>query len=149
MVPFCKTTGGKGLHVVAPLAHEDGLEWPEAKAFAQAVCRQLADEQPDRYVLNMSKSQRNGRIFLDYLRNDRMSTAVAPLSPRARPGAPVSFPLTWSQVKKGLDPKRYTLRTAPALLAETTAWRDYDASARPLSEASAALQKFTHVAGKR
>jgi bifunctional non-homologous end joining protein LigD len=136
---FCKTTGGKGLHVVTPLAHEDGLEWPEAKAFAQAVCRQLADEQPDRYVLNMSKSQRNGRIFLDYLRNDRMSTAVAPLSPRARPGAPVSFPLTWSQVKKGLDPKRYTLRTAPALLAETTAWRDYDQSARPLREAGRRL----------
>jgi bifunctional non-homologous end joining protein LigD len=139
LVAFCKTTGGKGLHVVTPLAPEDDLEWPEAKAFAQGVCRQLADEQPDRYVLNMSKNQRNGRIFLDYLRNDRMSTAVAPLSPRARPGAPVSFPLTWSQVKKGLDPKRYTLRTAPALLAETTAWRDYDASARPLRAASKRL----------
>ncbi len=141
LVSFCKTTGGKGLHVVTPLAPEDDLEWPEAKAFAQAVCRQLADEQPDRYVLNMSKSQRNGRIFLDYLRNDRMSTAVAPLSPRARPGAPVSFPLTWSQVKKGMvDPKRYTLRTAPALLAETTAWRDYDQSARPLRKASKRLK---------
>ena len=139
LVSFCKTTGGKGLHVVAPLAPEDGLEWPEAKAFAQAVCRQLADAQPDRYVLNMSKSQRNGRIFLDYLRNDRMATAVAPLSPRARPGAPVSFPLTWSQVKTGLDPKRYTLRTAPALLAETAAWRDYDQSARPLRPASKRL----------
>jgi bifunctional non-homologous end joining protein LigD len=139
LVSFCKTTGGKGLHVVTPLAHEDGLEWPEAKAFAQTVCRRLADEQPGRYVLNMSKSQRNGRIFLDYLRNDRMSTAVAPLSPRARPGAPVSFPLTWSQVKKGLEPKRYTLRTAPALLVETTAWRDYDQSARPLRAASKRL----------
>ena len=139
LVAFCKTTGGKGLHVVTPLAPEEDLEWPEAKAFAQGVCRQLADEQPDRYLLNMSKSQRNGRIFLDYLRNDRMSTAVAPLSPRARPGAPVSFPLTWSQVKKGLDPKRYNLRTAPALLTETTAWRDYDASARPLRGASRRL----------
>jgi bifunctional non-homologous end joining protein LigD len=140
LVSFCKTTGGKGLHVVTPLAPEDDLEWPEAKAFAQGLCRQLADEQPDRYVLNMSKNQRNGRIFLDYLRNDRMSTAVAPLSPRARPGAPVSFPLTWSQVKKGLDPKRYTLRTAPALLRETTAWRDYDQSARPLRAASRRLK---------
>ena len=139
LVSFCKTTGGKGLHVVTPLAPEDDLEWPEAKAFAQTVCRQLADAQPDRYVLNMSKSQRNGRIFLDYLRNDRMATAVAPLSPRARPGAPVSFPLTWSQVKTGLDPKRYTLRTAPALLADTTAWRDYDPSARSLREASKRL----------
>ena len=142
LVSFCKTTGGKGLHVVTPLAQPKGreLNWPEAKAFAQAVCRQLADEQPDRYVLNMSKSQRNGRIFLDYLRNDRMSTAVAPLSPRARPGAPVSFPLTWSQVKKGLDPKRFTLRTAPALLGETAAWRDYDASARPMRDASRRLK---------
>ncbi len=126
--------------MVTPLAPEDDLEWPEAKAFAQAVCRQLADEQPDRYVLNMSKSQRNGRVFLDYLRNDRMSTAVAPLSPRARPGAPVSFPLTWSQVKKGLDPKRYNLRTAPGLLAQTTAWRDYDQSAKPLRPASKRLR---------
>src|ERR1700744_1203251 len=139
LVSFCKTTGGKGLHVVTPLVPEDDLEWPEAKGFAQAVCRQLADEQPDRYVLNMSKSQRNGRIFLDYLRNDRMSTAVAPLSPRARPGAPVSFPLNGSQVKKGLDPKRYTLRTTPALLAETTAWRDYFDSERSLKDAIARL----------
>ena len=137
LVSFCKTTGGKGLHVVTPLAEpkNDALNWPEAKAFAQGVCRQLADAQPDLYVLNMSKAQRKGRIFLDYLRNDRMSTAVAPLSPRARPGAPVSFPLTWSQVKKGLDPQRFNIRTAPALLAQTTAWRDYGASERSLRDA--------------
>ncbi|MEI9890712.1 MAG: DNA ligase D [Caulobacteraceae bacterium] len=141
LVSFCKTTGGKGLHVVTPLAQpKDGeLDWPEAKAFAQGVCRRLADDQPDRYVLSMSKAQRNGRIFLDYLRNDRMSTAVAPLSPRARPGAPVSFPLTWSQVKTGLEPKRFNLRTAPALLKETSAWRDYFTSERPLREAIARL----------
>jgi bifunctional non-homologous end joining protein LigD len=137
LVSFCKTTGGKGLHVVTPLAQpKDGkLTWPQAKAFAQAVCRRMADEAPDRYVLNMSKKLRNGRIFLDYLRNDRMSTAVAPLSPRARPGAPVSMPITWSQVRKGLDPKSFTIRTAPALIADSAAWRDYCDSERPLAPA--------------
>ena len=91
--------------------------------------------QPCRYLINMSKKQRAGRIFLDYLRNDRMSTAVAPLSPRARPGAPVSMPLNWSQVRGGLDPKRFTVRTAPSLLAKSKAWEDYCKAERPLHKA--------------
>jgi bifunctional non-homologous end joining protein LigD len=143
LVSFCKTTGGKGLHVVTPLAQPASgeLNWPEAKAFAQAVCRRMADADPDHYVLNMSKKERNGRIFLDYLRNDRMATAVAPLSPRARPRAPVSMPLTWAQVKKGLDPLRFTIRTAPALIADSPAWRDYCDSERPLGPAIERLGK--------
>ncbi len=141
LTAFCKTTGGKGLHVVTPLAQPKGgeLDWPTAKAFAQGVCRQMADADPERYLLNMSKKLRNGKIFLDYLRNDRMSTAVAPLSPRARPGAPVSMPLVWSQVKKGLDPKRFTVRTAPGLLAGNPAWKDYCESQRELGPAIAKL----------
>ena len=136
LVCFCKTTGGKGLHVVTPLAAEKTPpDWPAAKAFAQAVCKQMADEAPDRYLLNMSKQKRTGKIFLDYLRNDRMSTAVAPLSPRARPGATVSMPVTWAQVKPGLDPARYTLRTVPGLLAKSKAWAEYCDSERPLSAA--------------
>jgi bifunctional non-homologous end joining protein LigD len=142
LVAFCKTTGGKGLHVVTPLLNDKGkMDWPTAKTFAQDVCLAIAADQPDRYVVNMAKAKRVGRIFLDYLRNDRLSTAVAVLSPRARPGAPVSFPLTWSQVKPGLDPKRFTLRTAPALLNKTKAWADYCDSERPLGEAIARLKR--------
>jgi len=136
LVAFCKTTGGKGLHVVTPLKDGKGkMDWPTAKTFAQDVCLAIAADQPDRYVVNMAKAKRVGRIFLDYLRNDRLSTAVAPLSPRARPGAPVSFPLTWNQVKPGLDPKAYTLRTVPALLKKTKAWADYCDCEQPLAPA--------------
>ena len=145
MESFCKTTGGKGLHVVVPLLHgaRDKVSWKEAKAFAQGVCQWMADDDPERYLLNMSKKLRNGRIFLDYLRNDRMSTAVAPLSPRARAGATVSMPLTWAQVKSDLDPKRFTLRTVPGLLSRSKAWEGYDDAATSIK---AAIKK---LAGKR
>ena len=148
LVAFCKTTGGKGLHVVTPLAPQkrSKVRWPEAKAFAQAVCARMAEDSPDRYVLNMAKKQRTGRIFLDYLRNDRLSTAVAPLSPRLREGAPVSMPLRWPQVKSGLDPTRYTLRTAPALIAKSKAWEDYCEAVRPLEPA---IRKLVGPQSKR
>jgi bifunctional non-homologous end joining protein LigD len=138
---FCKTTGGKGLHVVTPLAHgaKDRVTWKEAKAFALGVCQRMADQEPERYLLNMSKKLRNGKIFLDYLRNDRMATAVAVLSPRAREGATVSMPLTWAQVRGDLDPKRYTVRTVPALLGKTKAWEGYDDAA---SSIKAAIKKL-------
>jgi bifunctional non-homologous end joining protein LigD len=134
LVPFCKTTGGKGLHVVTPftIGKKEKIGWPEAKAIAREICAQMAADSPTKYLVTMAKKDRGGRIFLDYLRNDRMATAVAPLSPRARDGAPVSMPLTWSQVKKGLDPKRFTVRTAPALIGKSTAWKDYFKSDRPL-----------------
>jgi bifunctional non-homologous end joining protein LigD len=140
LVTFCKTTGGKGLHVVTAVEAE-GMDWAAAKAFARDVCQAMAADAPDRYLINMAKKERGGRIFLDYLRNDRMATAVAPLSPRGRPGAPVSMPLTWAQVKKGLDPAKYTLRTVPPLIAKLSAWKGYDESRRPLAEAVARLDK--------
>jgi bifunctional non-homologous end joining protein LigD len=137
LIGFCKTTGGKGLHVVTPLraTGRDATDWETAKTFAHTICAEMADERPDRYLVKMTKALRGGRIFLDYLRNDMKSTAVAPLSPRARPGATVSMPLNWSQVRAGLDPKRFTVRTVPQLLARSTAWRDYAKSARPLKAA--------------
>lgn len=139
LATFCKTTGGKGLHVVVPLKPDDSVDWKAAKTFAQTVCAQMAEDSPEQYLLNMSKQKRTGKIFLDYLRNDRMSTAVAVLSPRARTGATVSMPVTWSQVKAGLDPKRYTIETVPALMKRSKAWTDYDEAAAPLKPAIKAL----------
>jgi bifunctional non-homologous end joining protein LigD len=131
---FLKTTGGKGLHVVTPFSppRRAVLDWRLVKSFARELCARMAADSPRRYVINMAKRVRSGRIFLDYLRNDRTATAVAPLSPRARGGATVSMPLTWAQARAGLDPARFTLRTARALLARSGAWRDYGEASRPL-----------------
>ncbi len=139
LVAYCKTTGGKGLHVVTPLRADPDVDWAQAKLFAETICARIAERSPQRFTTNMKKSERKGRIFLDYLRNDRLATAVAPLSPRARPGALVSMPLNWTQVRKGLDPTRFDIKSAPRLLSESAAWNDYAANARPLKAAILAL----------
>ncbi|MDZ4762391.1 MAG: DNA ligase D, partial [Alphaproteobacteria bacterium] len=139
---FCKTTGGKGLHVVTPLLKtKQEIKWPEAKGFAQELCRQMASDSPDRYLIKMAKEDRVGRIFLDYLRNDRTATAVAPLSPRGRSGAPVSMPIAWSQVRAGFDPARYSIRTVPRLLTKADPWEDYCDAERPFHVAARKLLK--------
>ena len=136
LVCFCKTTGGKGLHVVTPLLEgKKAVAWPVAKNFAHLICAQMAQDSPTRYLDNMSKAKRSGRIFLDYLRNDRTATAVAVLSPRAREGATVSMPLEWKDLKKGLDPKTFTVRSAPNLLTKTKPWKSYADGARSLTDA--------------
>jgi bifunctional non-homologous end joining protein LigD len=116
---FVKTTGGKGLHVVAPI--DATAEWPEVKRFAKGVSAQMAADAPERFLTKISKAERAGRIFIDYLRNDPTSTAVAPYSTRSRAGAPVAMPIRWDEVKAGLDPCDYTIATVPGLLARRKA----------------------------
>jgi bifunctional non-homologous end joining protein LigD len=141
---FCKTTGGKGLHVVTPLkGGKQAVPWPAAKDFAHIICAQMAQDSPKKYLDTMAKQDRIGRIFLDYLRNDRTSTAVAVLSSRARAGAPISMPIEWKQVKAGLNPLRYTVRTGAGLLKKSNPWSDYGKSARSLSSAIRLLTSGT------
>jgi bifunctional non-homologous end joining protein LigD len=133
---FCKTTGGKGLHVVTPLTGgKDAVLWPAAKDFAHILCAQMAQDSPAKYLDTMAKKDRVGRIFLDYLRNDRTATAVAVLSPRARAGAPISMPIDWHKVKAGLKPLAYTVHTGAALLEKSKPWDEYWKSAGSLRKA--------------
>ncbi len=141
LVPFVKTTGGKGLHVVVAVKGSGGreLSWPDVKAFARAVAEQMADQEPDLYTATMAKKARTGKIFVDYLRNDRTSTGVAPWSPRAREGATVAVPLKWSDLKTGLNPAKFTIATVGPLLKKADPWKDLAASAKPLAAAVAKL----------
>ncbi len=111
---FVKTTGGKGLHVVVPMTRHYG--WPAVKAFARAVAESMAHDTPSRYIAKASKAAREGKIFVDYLRNDLTSTAVAPYSARAREGAPVAMPVAWERLNAKLEPGRFTIETVPLLL---------------------------------
>ena len=108
---FVKTTGGKGLHVVAPIA--PALEWDGIKQFARAVAGRFAARDPKRYLVNMSMKQRKGRIFIDYLRNGRGATAVAPYSTRARPEGRIATPLSWDELEGGAKPGDFTIATVP------------------------------------
>ena len=134
---FVKTTGGKGLHVVAPIA--PGHDWPAVKGWAKALAEAMAAAAPDRYLTRIAIAERVGRIFIDYLRNDPTSTAVGPYSTRARPGAPVATPLGWEELDDGLDPAAFTVGTVPARLAgqATDPWARIDGLGQRLPPAPA------------
>ncbi|TKD51965.1 DNA ligase D [Sphingomonas baiyangensis] len=114
LASFAMLSGGKGLHVVVPLTPE--AEWPAVKSFADRFARALAAAEPDRYTATMSKAKRKGRIFIDWLRNQRGSTAVLPYVVRARPGAGVAAPVSWTELGDINTPTRWTLRDAAALV---------------------------------
>jgi bifunctional non-homologous end joining protein LigD len=123
---FLKTTGGKGLHIVMPLARKH--TWDEVKGFSHAVAAHLARESPQHFTANMAKQQRKGKIFIDYLRNGRGSTAVAAYSTRARPGAPVSVPLAWPELDEDGRGDHFNINTVRARLLKLRRdpWADYD-----------------------
>ncbi|QDT74598.1 DNA ligase D [Lacipirellula limnantheis] len=111
---FLRTSGGKGLHVVAPI--ERRSDWDEVKSFAHGVADLIVRTAPDRYVSNMSKAKRRGKIFVDYLRNQRGATAVASYSTRARNGAPVATPLAWEELAKLASANAFTIENVPERL---------------------------------
>jgi bifunctional non-homologous end joining protein LigD len=123
---WVKTTGGKGLHVVVPVARR--LDWDAHEAFAKGFADRMVVAAPDGFTTNMSKAKRPGKIFIDYLRNGRGATFVAPYSPRARPGATVATPVTWDELEAGVDPLAFTIATVPPRLAALKAdpWEGID-----------------------
>ncbi|MBN8954322.1 MULTISPECIES: DNA ligase D [unclassified Rhizobium] len=134
LVPFVKTSGGKGLHVVCPLVAK--AEWPAVKAFTKGIADAMAADAPDRYVSTITKSKRRGKILIDYLRNQRGSTAVAPYSTRARPGAAVSMPLSWEELSPAIGPDYFTVLNVPTRLAalRSDPWADFRRAAEPLRQ---------------
>ncbi len=132
---FVKTTGGRGAHVVVPLHRRRG--WDEAKAFARAVADDIVRIAPRNFVATMSKAFRTQRIFVDYLRNQRGSTAIAPYSTRARPGACVATPLAWDELSPETPPSRFTVKTVPARLEALSAdpWEAYHTTRQSITVA--------------
>ena len=114
LVSFPMLSGGKGIHVVVPLT--PNAKWPEVTDFAHRFASALAGANPDRYTATMSKAKRKGRIFIDWLRNQRGSTAILPYSVRARPGAPVAAPIAWSEIGTVKGGGHFTLEDQAYLL---------------------------------
>jgi bifunctional non-homologous end joining protein LigD len=122
---FVKTTGGKGLHVVAPIA--PGSNWGDCLAFSRGIAESIVRSEPHAYLSRMSKAERQGKILIDYLRNGRGNTSVSAYSPRTRQGAPVSTPLAWTELSLPIRNDDFTIQKLPARLASLKAdlWEGY------------------------
>lgn len=125
LVSFVKTSGGKGLHIVVPLDRRSG--WEEMKSFSKAVADGVVKLEPGKYIATASKAKRKGKIFIDYLRNNRDATTVAAYSTRARKGAPVSTPITWDELSPDLTPNKYNVGNLRARLSslKEDPWKDF------------------------
>jgi bifunctional non-homologous end joining protein LigD len=132
LAAFVKTSGGKGLHVVSPLKPE--TDWTETKDFTHRIAEEMAKDDPEHYVATITKSKRRGKILIDYLRNGRGNTAVAPYSTRARKGAAVSMPLAWEELNEAIGPAYFTVMNAPMRIASLARnpWEDFRAAAKPI-----------------
>jgi bifunctional non-homologous end joining protein LigD len=113
---FVKTTGGKGLHVVVPLKPK--ASWKDALTFTRSVAEAMEADEPNRYTSTSVKQERKGKIFIDYLRNNREASAVAPYSTRSRPGAPVATPIAWEELTPDLKPNGFTVENLDERLAK-------------------------------
>jgi bifunctional non-homologous end joining protein LigD len=128
---WAMVTGGKGIHVVIPLARRNG--WDDVKIFARGFARQLAEEEPGRFIAKASKASRTGRIFIDWLRNDRGSTAICPYSTRAREGAPVAMPVSWDELGGLKAANVFTITNTPQRVRDVPdPWADMPA--QPLAK---------------
>jgi bifunctional non-homologous end joining protein LigD len=130
---FAKLTGGKGLHVVVPVV--PGPEWRAVKRFARAVVNEMVREEPRRFIASMSKAKRTGKIFIDYLRNDREATAIGSYSPRARAGAPVALPVEWDDLSPDArSAPRFGLLEVPKLIRrrKRDPWESFESARRSL-----------------
>jgi len=136
LASFCRTTGGKGLHIVAPVRPR--ADWDTTRAWCRAFAEAMAADHPDKFVSRLPKVERQGKILVDWLRNGLGSTAVASFSPRARPGATVATRLAWREVTETLDPAIFTLGTVPQRLKKqrTDPWKGFDELDQTLPEST-------------
>jgi len=139
---FVKTTGGKGLHVVVPL--RPASTWDESFAFSRALSEEMEKAEPRAYTTSMPKAQRRGRILIDYLRNNRGNTSIAAYSTRARPGAPVSAPVTWEELARGLKPDQFHAGNIRERLQslKTDPWKKYGTVRQRIT---AAIRRTLHL----
>ena len=137
---FPMVTGGKGIHVVVPVARRH--TWDEHRAFAELLARAMAEEEPERFVATMSKAKRKGRIFIDWLRNERGSTAIAPYSPRAKLEASVAVPVSWTELSRIESANAFTIPLVlQRIKRKTDPWSGYFATRQKISKE--ALRFFT------